>query len=77
MILIEDKLFESKILESKYPNCDLEIVYSPDRPGLNYVQVTEELMIKWQKMLEDAYNSNIETNALIKQYEHTIPQNNN
>lgn len=66
MVLIEGKLFEHKILESKYPGCEIEIIYSLDRPGLNYVQVTEELMIKWRKMLEDSYESNIEFEKLLE-----------
>jgi hypothetical protein len=66
MVLIEGKLFENKILESKYPGCGIEIIYSPDRPCVNCVQITEELAIKWRKMLEDSYESNIEFEKLLE-----------
>jgi GTP-binding protein EngB required for normal cell division len=66
MVLIEGKLYESKVLESKYPDCELEMVYSPDRPGSEYTNVPENIALKWQKLLERIHEDNIQIKKLIE-----------
>jgi hypothetical protein len=74
MILIEGKLFESKIFESKYPDCNVEIILSPIRPGLGYAEITSEQIDKFQKLLEMCREQSIRIDTIIKQYGHTIPK---
>jgi hypothetical protein len=65
MVLIEGKLYENKLFESKYPECNIEIVYSPDRPGVDFVRVTEECIAKQQPMIERIHESNLRLNKLL------------
>jgi hypothetical protein len=70
MILIEDKLFETKIIKSDYPGCDIEVVYAPYKPSEEYYKASQHQIDLLKKILEDSY---ILCERLKKSIENMIP----